>query len=145
MKQMNKSIFTFFVASLLCVSVSAKEMKSFNLPQYPNGEFSYSQKGKKKYVLNFWASWCTSCAQEVPELETLKKNNPNVVFLAINAGDSPRKIKKFLSKYGFSWTVLMDKDKAFSKGLGVVSLPKTMVLSSDGKVIYEDSKPPKSL
>lgn len=134
----------FLVLTILFnFSLQAKEVKDFKLPIYPKGDFSYSP--NKKVVMNFWASWCTSCAQEVPLLEKLKKDNPDVVFLAVNAGDSKRKIKKFLEKYGFSWTVLMDKSKEFSKGLGVVSLPKTMVLDSKGKVTYEDSVPPQSL
>ncbi|MCR9206260.1 MAG: TlpA family protein disulfide reductase, partial [Halobacteriovoraceae bacterium] len=107
--------------------------------------YTSASKEKKKVVINFWASWCTSCAQEVPLLESLQKQNPDVVFLAINAGDSKRKIKKFLKKYGFTWRVLMDKSKTFSKGLGVVSLPKTMVIDSKGKIIYEESVPPQSL
>lgn len=125
--------------------LNAKDLSDFKLPLYPKGEFSYSSKEKKKVVINFWASWCTSCAQEVPILEKLQKQNPSVVFLAINAGDSKRKIKKFLKKYGFTWKVLMDKKKTFSKGLGVVSLPKTMVIDSKGEIVYEDSVPPQSL
>jgi thiol-disulfide isomerase/thioredoxin len=135
------------LAILFSSFLQAKELNDFKLPIYPKGEFSYTSasKEKKKVVINFWASWCTSCAQEVPLLENLQKQNLDVIFLAINAGDSKRKIKKFLKKYGFTWKVLMDKNKTFSKGLGVVSLPKTMVIDSKGKIIYEDSVPPQSL
>ena len=131
----------FFIISF---TVQAENFAEFELPIYKQDK-SYKYSAKTKTLINFWASWCTSCIQEIPELEALKKENPKVEFLAINAGDSPSKIKKFLKKTKFSYTVLMDKSKAFSKGLGVLSLPITMVINEKGEVTYKSSKPPKSL
>lgn len=131
----------FFIISF---TVQAEKIASFQLPIYnENKQYKYS--AKTKTLINFWASWCTSCIQEIPELEALKKENPKMEFLAINAGDSPSKIKKFLRKTKFSYTVLMDKSKKFSKGLGILSLPITMVINEKGEIIYKSNKPPKNL
>ncbi len=142
---------TKYLSLLLALSFSlhtmgAESLSSFELPIYKEKTtYSYQLPHKKKVLINFWATWCTSCIQEIPILEKLKKQNPDVEFLAVNAGDSPRKIKKFLKKHGFSYKVLMDRNKEFSKGLGILSLPQTLVVDKDGKVIYHKEVPPTQL
>ena len=134
----------FFSFSAPANEVKLKRVQPFSLPLYSEkGDYSY--KSGQKVLINFWASWCTSCIQEIPDLEELKKSNPNVTFLAINAGESKRKIKKFLNKNKFSYKILMDKNKFFSKGLGVLSLPQTILLNERGEVIYHKNIPPKKL
>jgi thiol-disulfide isomerase/thioredoxin len=141
-----------FSVLLICLMIlntleaKPNKMPPFSLPIYKGAEaYTYPLKKKKTTLVNFWASWCTSCIQEIPELEELKKRFPEVEFLAVNAGDTKKKIKKFLKKTGFSYKTLMDKDKSFSKGLGVLSLPITMVIDKEGKIIYHSTKPPKSI
>ena len=93
-------------------------------------------KGHKKVLINFWASWCTACIQELAELEDLKKANEKngVLFVAINAGEKKKKIKRFLRKYKFSYLILEDKDRVLSKSLNVTDLPKTIVIDNKMKV-----------
>ncbi len=141
-----KKLYLTLLLIFITTNSSALQMAPFTLDHYESDQkFTYPKDSKKVTVLNFWATWCTSCIQEVPELEKLKKANPNANFLAINAGDSKRKIKKFLKKTKFSYLVLMDKDKSFSKGIDVLSLPITIVLNSQGKIVYRSSKPPLSV
>lgn len=126
------------------VSVQAKSLKEFTLPVY-NEEGNYTFAKGKKTLVNFWASWCTSCIQEIPILEELKRKNPKVSFIAINAGDSKKKIKKFLKKTGFSYKVLMDRTKKTSKDMGILSLPQTIVVNEKGDIVFHKNVPPKSL
>lgn len=122
------------------------KIKEINLPIYNSDQqFKFNGKGKGKILINFWASWCTSCIQELPILEKLKIDHPKVTFIAINAGESEGKIKKFLKKNTFTYKVLMDKDKSFSKGLGVLSLPQTFVIDASGNVLYHGEVPPKDI
>ena len=134
----------FLLSILMIFSLKAKELSPFSLPLYGEDK-SFDYKPGKKTLINFWASWCTSCIQEIPELEALKRTYPKAEFLAVNAGDSNRKIKKFLKKTGFSYKVLLDKSKSFSKNLGILSLPKTLVINEKGEITYQDNKPPKEL
>ncbi|MCF8059324.1 MAG: TlpA family protein disulfide reductase [Bacteriovoracaceae bacterium] len=124
----------------------AKELKNFSLPIYKEEKtFSFPLKSKRKLVINFWATWCTSCIQEIPLLEKLKKDYPKVEFVAVSAGDTPKKISKFLKKHGFSYKILMDKDKSFSKGMGILNLPQTLVIDESGNIIYQKDVPPTKL
>lgn len=132
-------LFLFFLLTPLCFS---KTLKSFSLPSYlDQNEYRYHY--GKKTVINFWATWCISCIKEIPVLEKLKRENSGVEFLAINAGDSRKKIKKFLKKTGFSYRILMDGSKDFSKGLNIFSLPQTIVVDRNGVIIYHKNIPPK--
>lgn len=140
---MNKKI-VLILSLVFSLELTAKTFQSFSLPIYKKNETFTFKKGKRT-LINFWASWCTSCIQEIPILEELKNKNPEVSFIAINAGDSKKKIKKFLKKTGFSYTVLMDKSKKVSKELGILSLPQTIVIDEAGNIIFHKSFPPKSL
>lgn len=128
---------------LISSNVFAK-VPNFTLPIYKSEKnFKLSEHiGKKTIVINFWASWCTSCIQEIPILHKLKKENPKVMFLAMSAGDKKHKIRKFLKKTKFNYTVLMDVDKKVSASFGVSSLPQTIVISKKGAIVYQKHVPP---
>jgi len=134
-----------FLLVFLQFSIAAKEIKNFKLPEYDSQNYYEISKSKKKVVLNFWATWCTSCIKELDELEALKKKYPNYEYIALNAGDNKKKIKRFLKKHPWSYKVIMDKDKSVAKGLGVLSLPQTWVIDEKGNIIYKELTPPKTL
>lgn len=93
-----------------------------------------------------WATWCTSCIGEISELNKLKKESQGkgYEYYAINAGDTKKKIIKFLKKYPFDYTVLLDKDKKYSKSIGIDSLPHTLIIYKN-KIIYSGNRPPSIL
>ncbi|RPJ79255.1 MAG: TlpA family protein disulfide reductase [Alphaproteobacteria bacterium] len=126
----------------------AEKMIDFNLPVYQKNEkFQLSDKLKgKKILINFWASWCTSCIHEIPQLEALKvKYGNDVQFVAVNAGEKSNLIDRFLKKYKFTFVILNDDDRNYSKSIGVNSLPVTIVVDKDMNIIYRDIVPPKEL
>ncbi len=127
----------------------AEKLENFKLPIYNSKEtFELKSKLKKhKYiVINYWASWCTSCVQEMPELEALKKKySKSTLFVGINAGERKKLIKKFLRKYKFSYLILEDKDRVVSKSHNVKELPRTYVLNKQGKIIFSGNRPPKAI
>jgi len=139
---------TFLI--MIMVNVHGSSVSDFSLPIYKSKEiFNLKQKLSKhsKVVINFWASWCTSCIEELPLLEKLKSEyqKDNVLFVAINAGESRKKIKRFLKKRGFSYLILEDKDRVISKKLGVTELPKTFVIEKNQNISFKGNRPPKSL
>ncbi len=126
----------------------AEKIKDFTLPQYVENKKIHLQEEvkKKKVLLNFWASWCMSCAQEIPKLEALKaKYGEKVTFVAINAGEKANLIERFLKKYKFSYLVVKDEDRLYSKSVGVDSLPVTIVVDEEMNIIYRDIVPPEEL
>ncbi len=142
-----KRIFIIMAMSLF-VSAHAYTPKDFKLNSYDKTEDVELKEFKgKKLLINFWATWCTSCIEEIPILHKLKesKNAKNYNFIAISAGDSRKKIKKFIKRHKFNYKILMDKDNSLSKSWGVEALPVTIILDEEQKVIYEGIRPPKAL
>lgn len=127
------------------VSVKAYTVKPFSLESYKSSAFiTLEQLNKKKVLINFWASWCTSCIEEIPLLHNLKKSKKakEYNFIAISAGDTKKKIKKFVKRYKYNYNILMDKDSSLSKSWGIGALPVTIILDTNGKIIYEGIRPP---
>lgn len=130
------------------LNVYADKMPDFNLPVYnADSKFQLSEVLKgKKVLINFWATWCTSCIHEIPLLESLKEKYGNdVVFVAVNAGEKSKLIDRFLKKYKFTYIILKDEDRSFSKSVGVDSLPVTMVVDQSRNIIYRAVIPPKEI
>lgn len=101
--------------------------------------------GKKTVVLNFWAAWCTSCVEEIPQLKALQESPgaDKAVFFGINAGENERKAKRFVEKNQFPYKVLIDRDKSIARKYGVPGIPVTVIIAKDGTIIYRGSRPPK--
>lgn len=135
---------------LLCFSLNvyADKIPDFQLAQYSNDStFRLSENLKgKKMLINFWATWCISCIHEIPLLESLKEKYGNdVIFVSVNAGEKTNLIDRFLKKYKFSYILLKDENRSFSKSIGVDSLPVTIVVDKDMNILYRDSVPPKQI
>ena len=136
-----------FFSLFLSLNLYSAEVKDFSLKTYKeNKEFKLSDHlGKKTIVLNFWASWCTSCIQELPELHELKKKHPKALFIGINSGEKPKHVKKFLKRYKFNYKILMDHEMKVAGLYEIDAIPVTIVISKDKKITFNGERPPKSL
>jgi thiol-disulfide isomerase/thioredoxin len=149
---MDKKLFNFIIAfSLVCgmtfsFNIWSDEIPNFKLSSFgTKTPFELSQYlGKKTILINFWATWCPSCIAEIDELNQLKKKYPDVIFLAINAGERENIIKKFLAKHPFDLIILIDENRDVSTSLKTESLPRTIVISPEKKIIFDGHRPPKS-
>ncbi len=113
------------------------EAPAFTLPILHGESISLSEYRGKLVLINFWATWCPPCVEEMPSMEKLYKRMKGKPFeiLAISTIESESAVKEFVEKNGFSFSILLDKDGGVAEKYGVFSLPETYILDKDGKVI----------
>jgi len=89
-------------------------------------------------LVNFWATWCGPCREEMPHLNALydKYRKSGVVLLGVNIDDDPATALATARKLGVSFPVLLDTDKRVSKLYDLATMPSTVVIDRDGKVRY---------
>lgn len=90
---------------------------------------SDSLKGKVVF-LSFWSVTCMPCIMEIPDLNQLKANYPDAIFLAPSP-ESAATINRFLTKYPFDFAIIPDAGKLF-KAWGVYGYPKNLLIDKRG-------------
>lgn len=90
----------------------------------------------KVLLINFWATWCAPCREEMPSLQTLQQEmgGEDFAVLTIAAGRNPLPaIDKFFEETGIdSLPVLRDERQGLARGMGVMGLPVTVLVDRDG-------------
>ena len=93
-------------------------------------------------VLNFWATWCPPCREEMPELEKFfRKYTGKVQFYAINIQEPTDKITEFMSKNQYTLTTLTDKDGEVAKNFRINAIPTSIVVDQQGVIKFRKSGP----
>lgn len=90
-------------------------------------------------VVNFWATWCAPCVEEMPSFERLAKRLAGEPFalLTVNFGEKPKRIKPFLKKIGVDVPVLVDADMKVSRAWVKKGLPTTFIIDADQQIRYQ--------
>lgn len=87
-------------------------------------------------VVNFWATWCAPCLEELPMFESVHNRiGHEVTFLGINVSDSPTKANEMIADTGISYQMGRDPEGNFLVGLGIVGLPATVFIDSEGTIV----------
>jgi thiol-disulfide isomerase/thioredoxin len=92
----------------------------------------------KVVLVNFWATWCEPCREEMPSIERLRKSLEGKRFavLAVNVGEGPNAVREFTKKVPLGATILLDRDISTSRAWGARLLPATFIVGPDGAVRY---------
>jgi len=88
-------------------------------------------------VVNLWATWCTPCLEEIPDLQTTHEAlGSSVRFVGLNVSDSPTRAAARAEKLGITYLLGRDPDGEFSEALGAVGLPVTAFVDQMGRVAH---------
>lgn len=95
--------------------------------------------GGKLLVLNFWASWCQPCLQEVPSLEVFQREfgPQGVVVLGVSVDKNEKLYQRFLDQFRVSFEVTRDPSWDIAANYGTFQLPETYIIDSSGKVVQK--------
>ena len=89
-------------------------------------------------LMNFWATWCGPCREEMPRLQALydKYRASGFVLLGVNVDEDPRNAVGVAQKLKVSFPVLLDTDKSVSRLYELGSMPSTVLIDRDGRVRF---------
>ena len=98
-----------------------------------------SEKFGKPIVINFWATWCPSCKQELPDFDKLSKEyGDRIVFMMVNLTDGYRDTvdgtKRFVSGKGYTFPVYFDTKDNAASAYNVSSIPQTTFIDAKGNI-----------
>ena len=86
-------------------------------------------------VLNFWATWCGPCQREMPALEASSQRFAGqVLFLAVDQGESQAVVQSYLDELGVTFTVPLDIDMSVGDRYQVLGMPTTFFVDAEGVI-----------
>jgi thiol-disulfide isomerase/thioredoxin len=88
----------------------------------------------KPVVINFWATWCGPCRQEMPDLVALHEENPDLIVLAVNLQEDLAQVRPFAEEFAMTMPVILDTDGNIGRAYGVRGLPATLFINSDRQI-----------
>ncbi|KAF3979301.1 MAG: DsbE family thiol:disulfide interchange protein [Methylococcales symbiont of Iophon sp. n. MRB-2018] len=116
-----------------------KPAPEFSLPilATPEKVLSKADMAEKVWLLNVWASWCSSCRAEHPVFNELVKMNI-VPIIGLNYKDEPWAAQKWLNQLGNPYQVsIMDREGRTGIDYGVYAVPETFVIDKKGLIRYK--------
>jgi peroxiredoxin len=115
----------------------SKPAQGFTLPNLDGQQVSLQQYRGQVVFLNFWATWCIPCREEMPAMEQLHQmfQQQGLIILAVDLKESPDKVKAFFDQYQLSYTALLDGSGSVFRDYQVMGLPTTYLIGRDGTLL----------
>ena len=108
----------------------------FTVLDYDGNEVKLSDYKGKSVVLNFWATWCFYCKEEMPDFNLAYEKYPDVEFLMVNATDgyqeTVEKAKQYYEDEGFDFNIYFDTNMDAVTNYGLTGFPATFFIDEEG-------------
>lgn len=86
-------------------------------------------------LLNFWATWCGPCKQEMPSLQALAERQPGLVVLAVNVRERAPRVQRYLQQAGLRLNVVLDPFGELTRAWAVDVFPTTILVDAAGEPV----------
>jgi peroxiredoxin len=132
-------------SGLAVADMTGKEAPDFALKSSTGENLRLSEYRGEVVMVNFWATWCGPCRQEMPLLEELFSRYERVGFtlLGVNIDDDPRRAMQMATELGVTFPVVFDDRKEVSRLYDVNAMPVTVLVDKEGRVrhVHHGYKP----
>ncbi|WP_213806648.1 redoxin family protein [Granulicella sp. dw_53] len=118
---------------------TAKFAPAFEVVALDGQRFALDAMGGRVVLIDFWATWCGPCNEELPHLKKIAKEfaGQPLVIISVSWDDDESKWKNFINKNEMTWTQYRDADHKLSKSFGVEAIPHYFTIDSDGVLTAE--------
>jgi len=127
------------------VASSPSPAPDFTLPARDGGKIHLGDLRGQVVMINFWATWCGPCRQEMPLLEQIHEKYEPLGFtlLGVNVEPDSKEAQAWLAKMGVTFPILFDRDNAVSSSFGVEAMPSSVLIDREGHVrhVHRGYKP----
>jgi thiol-disulfide isomerase/thioredoxin len=115
-----------------------KPVRPFSLLTIDAQRYDSSAFGGRVVLLNFWATWCPPCVEELPSLNRLQARyaGQDLLVVSIDFRETPQEMADFLTGTPVDFPVLMDQDGRVSLDWGVFSFPSSFIIDRQGQIRY---------
>jgi peroxiredoxin len=139
---MRKVVSTLVAAAVVTFPALAGELSgvapSFTLDSRNGGQVSLNDLRGNVVMINFWATWCGPCREEMPHLEALHQRYSDLGFtlLGVNVEEDSRLSDSFLEETPVSFDILFDPKNSVSEMYDVVAMPSTVMVDREGNMRF---------
>jgi len=129
--------------SVIKPNVIKTKASDFKLKDLDGKELSLSDLKGKKVFLNFWATWCPPCIEEMPEIQKLyeETKDSDLVIVAVEIQEPLNEVKSFIQDNKYSFKVLLDSDQSVATKYNITSIPTSYFIDIDGNIISKSIGP----
>jgi peroxiredoxin len=114
----------------------AKLADDFTVASPGGGSFRLAGQRGKVVMLNFWATWCPPCLEEMPAMERLYRRHKDAGFtlVAVSVDADPAKVTPFVREHGLTMPIGLDPRMELASTYGVRALPSSFLIAPDGQL-----------
>ena len=119
------------------IVVVGDKAPDFNITSDSGKRITRSNFGGRVLVLNFWATWCPPCIEELPSLDEMQRqlSSKGIVVVGVSVDKNEKQYKDFLKRARVSFQTSRDPDASISSEYGTFKYPETYVINANGEVV----------
>ena len=119
---------------------------NFTLQTLDGKTFTLAELKGKKVVLNFWASWCPPCKEEMPHLQKYyeqEAQKDNAVIVAVNITHAEREmnqvktVQQFVDSFGLTFPIPLMEKEGVDQLYQIISIPSTFMIDTEGRIQHQ--------
>ena len=132
-----ENVRTSFAKAGLPLLNDARDTKNFTLKTLDGKQVSLDGLRGKVVFLNFWATWCGPCRQEMPSMEALYQRfkNSGLEFAAVDIMEKETDVGVYIKQNNLNFPIALDLDGNVSKNYRIQAVPATFIINRNGKII----------
>jgi peroxiredoxin len=108
----------------------------FSIATHGGGKIKLTEQRGKVVMINFWATWCPPCLEEMPAMERLyrRQKDGGFTLIAVSVDADPKKVAPFVKEHQLSFPIGLDPRMDLANSYGVRALPSSFIVARDGNL-----------